>query len=99
MQKCLSIKAAEDIIGKKHAFELQSVEETMYFVADTDKVNTLTHALVFFMDYSVLLYVCRYGGLYGSGLVDNCDAGKGRVDQLAGKINCKAFAVSDRRYC
>lgn len=37
MEKCLSIKGAEDVINKPHAFEISTHSESMYFIADTDK--------------------------------------------------------------
>eukprot|EP00271_Cylindrocystis_brebissonii_P008138 TRINITY_DN2215_c1_g5_i1.p2 TRINITY_DN2215_c1_g5~~TRINITY_DN2215_c1_g5_i1.p2 ORF type:complete len:143 (-),score=28.89 TRINITY_DN2215_c1_g5_i1:470-898(-) len=35
--KCLTIKGAEDVLNKAHAFELSTHEDTMYFIADNDK--------------------------------------------------------------
>jgi hypothetical protein len=37
VEKCLSIKGAEDVINKPHAFEISTHAESMYFIADTDK--------------------------------------------------------------
>ena len=37
VEKCLSIKGAEDVINKPHAFEISTHSESMYFIADTDK--------------------------------------------------------------
>ena len=39
MHRCLSIKGAEDVINKQHAFELSTYSETMFFIADSDKVS------------------------------------------------------------
>ena len=38
VNKCLSIKGAEDRVNKPHAFEISTVEESMFFIADSDKV-------------------------------------------------------------
>lgn len=38
VNRCLSIKGAEDQINKPHAFEISTTESSMYFVADKDKV-------------------------------------------------------------
>merc|ERR1711934_731939 len=37
IHRCLSIKGAEDVINKAHAFELSTFSETMFFIADSDK--------------------------------------------------------------
>ena len=37
MEKCLSIKGAEDVINKPHAFEISTSAESMFYIADTDK--------------------------------------------------------------
>lgn len=42
VNKCLSIKGAEDVINKPFAFEISTTENSMYFVADKDKVYLLT---------------------------------------------------------
>ncbi len=39
VNRCLSIKGAEDVINKPFAFEISTTENSMYFVADTDKVR------------------------------------------------------------
>lgn len=39
MNKCLSIKGAEDAINKPHAFEISTTDQNMYFIADSDKVR------------------------------------------------------------
>ncbi len=36
---CLTVKGAEDVLNKQYAFELSTSKETMYFIADTDKVG------------------------------------------------------------
>ena len=38
VNKCLSIKGAEDTINKPHAFELATTDDSMFFIADSDKV-------------------------------------------------------------
>jgi hypothetical protein len=40
VHKCLSIKGAEDVINKPHAFEISTTEDSMFFIADSDKVRT-----------------------------------------------------------
>lgn len=37
VSSCLTIKGAEDVLNKPHAFELSTSHETMYFIADNDK--------------------------------------------------------------
>ena len=41
VNKCLSIKGAEDTINKPHAFEITTHSESFFFIADTDKVCVL----------------------------------------------------------
>jgi hypothetical protein len=36
---CLTVKGAEDVLNKQYAFELSTSKDTMYFIADTDKVG------------------------------------------------------------
>jgi hypothetical protein len=38
VRNCLTVKGAEDVLNKQFAFELSTSKETMYFIADTDKV-------------------------------------------------------------
>eukprot|EP00967_Tisochrysis_lutea_P155472 scaffold311261_cov17-Tisochrysis_lutea.AAC.1 len=38
VNKCLSIKGAEDTINKPFAFEISTHAESMFFIADTEKV-------------------------------------------------------------
>ena len=42
VNKCLSIKGAEDRVNKAHAFEVSTVEESMFFIADSDKARAQT---------------------------------------------------------
>lgn len=51
VKKCLSIKGAEDIINKPHAFEVSTTESSMFFIADSDKekedwINAVGRAIV-----------------------------------------------------
>lgn len=39
VNRCLSIKGAEDAINKAHAFEISTTDQNMYFIADSDKVG------------------------------------------------------------
>lgn len=43
VKKCLSIKGAEDAINKPHAFEISTVDDSMFFIADNDKVRPRKH--------------------------------------------------------
>jgi hypothetical protein len=45
VEKCLSIKGAEDVINKPHAFEISTHSESMYFIADTDKEKVVSVAI------------------------------------------------------
>lgn len=42
VNRCLSIKGAEDAINKPYAFEISTTDSNMYFVADKDKVQNTT---------------------------------------------------------
>jgi len=46
VNKCLSIKGAEDVINKPFAFEISTTEKSMYFVADKDKVHLPTNLVL-----------------------------------------------------
>src|SRR5579875_3312549 len=35
VNRCLSIKGAEDILNKPHAFEVSTTDDSMFFIADT----------------------------------------------------------------
>ena len=39
VRRCLSIKGAEDLLNKPHAFEISTTDDSMFFIADTDKVS------------------------------------------------------------
>ena len=41
VNRCLSIKGAEDVLNKPHAFEISTVDNNMFFIADSDKVRAL----------------------------------------------------------
>lgn len=40
VNKCLSIKGAEDVLNKPHAFEISTTEDSMFFIAETVKVSS-----------------------------------------------------------
>ncbi|CAL1361228.1 unnamed protein product [Linum trigynum] len=49
--KCLTVKGAEDILNKPFAFELSTNQDTMYFIADSDKekeewINSIGRSIV-----------------------------------------------------
>lgn len=51
VDKCLSVKGAEDAIHRSFAFELSTADSVMYFVADSDKekedwINAIGRAIV-----------------------------------------------------
>mmetsp|Transcript_16907 Transcript_16907/g.46670 ORF Transcript_16907/g.46670 Transcript_16907/m.46670 type:complete len:145 (+) Transcript_16907:1360-1794(+) len=51
VNKCLSIKGAEDTINKPFAFEISTHAESMFFIADTEKdkedwINAVGRAIV-----------------------------------------------------
>ena len=51
VKRCLSIKGAEDAINKPHAFEVATADESLFFVADSDKdkedwINAVGRAIV-----------------------------------------------------
>jgi hypothetical protein len=51
VKKCLSIKGAEDTINKPHAFEVATTDDSMFFIADSDKdkedwINAVGRAIV-----------------------------------------------------
>lgn len=39
VNRCLSIKGAEDVLNRPHAFEISTIENNMFFIADSDKVS------------------------------------------------------------
>jgi len=41
VRRCLSIKGAEDLLNKPHAFEISTTDDSMFFIADTDKARAL----------------------------------------------------------
>lgn len=48
---CLTVKGAEDVINRQFAFELTTSQETMYFIADSDKekeewINSVGRSIV-----------------------------------------------------
>lgn len=51
INKCLSIKGAEDIVNRAYAFEISTTDSSMYFIADNDKdkedwINAVGRAIV-----------------------------------------------------
>ena len=52
VSSCLTVKGAEDVLNKQFAFELSTNRDTMYFIADTDKVSLP-------ISYELLLLGCR----------------------------------------
>ena len=51
IDQCLSVKGAEDVINKPHAFELSTKSDTMYFIANSEKekedwINAVGKAIV-----------------------------------------------------
>ncbi|KAK4792238.1 hypothetical protein SAY86_022673 [Trapa natans] len=48
---CLTVKGADDILNKQHAFELSTRDDTMYFIADSEKekedwINSIGRSIV-----------------------------------------------------
>lgn len=39
VNKCLSIKGAEDSINKPNSFEISTMDSSQFFIADSDKVH------------------------------------------------------------
>jgi hypothetical protein len=51
IDRCLSIKGAEDAINRPNAFEISTSDVSMYFIADTEKdkedwINSVGRAIV-----------------------------------------------------
>ena len=51
IDRCLSIRGAEDAIHKPNAFEISTADVSMYFIADTEKekedwINSVGRAIV-----------------------------------------------------
>ncbi|KAJ6964429.1 pleckstrin [Populus alba x Populus x berolinensis] len=49
--KCLTVKGAEDVLNKPYAFELSTSQETMFFIADSEKekeewINSIGRSIV-----------------------------------------------------
>ena len=40
VNRCLSIKGAEDTINKPYAFEISTIDDSMFFIADSEKVGS-----------------------------------------------------------
>lgn len=48
---CLTVKGAEDVLGREFAFELSTSNDTMYFIADSEKekeewINSIGRSIV-----------------------------------------------------
>ncbi|KAL9231429.1 hypothetical protein vseg_006661 [Gypsophila vaccaria] len=48
---CLTVKGAEDVVNKQFAFELSTKDDTMYFIADSEKekedwINSIGRSIV-----------------------------------------------------
>ncbi|KAK6927083.1 Pleckstrin homology domain [Dillenia turbinata] len=51
VSKCLTVKGAEDVLNKQYAFELSTSQDTMYFIADSEKekeewINSIGRSIV-----------------------------------------------------
>ncbi|KAK6935738.1 Pleckstrin homology domain [Dillenia turbinata] len=51
VSKCLTVKGAEDVLNKQYAFELSTSQDTMYFIADSEKekeewINAIGRSIV-----------------------------------------------------
>jgi PH domain len=51
VNRCLSVKGAEDALGRPHAFEISTPDDAMFFIADTDRekedwINAVGRAIV-----------------------------------------------------
>ena len=51
VNRCLSVKGAEDALGRPHAFEVSTPDDAMFFIADTDRdkeywINAVGRAIV-----------------------------------------------------
>ncbi|XP_072953865.1 pleckstrin homology domain-containing protein 1-like [Typha angustifolia] len=49
--RCLTVKGAEDVLNRPFAFELSTAQETMYFIADSEKekeewINSIGRSIV-----------------------------------------------------
>ncbi len=39
LSTCLTVKSAEEKVGKRHAFEVTTADETFYMFADSEKIK------------------------------------------------------------
>lgn len=51
MSSCLTVKGAEDVLNRQFAFELSTRNDTMYFIADSEKekedwINSIGRSIV-----------------------------------------------------
>ena len=63
IKKCLSIKGADDTINKHYAFELSTVDDSMFFIADSEKVNNTLKMQLCFIQYVVAKTTAFYSSL------------------------------------
>lgn len=54
----MTVKGAEDVLNKQFAFELSTNRDTMYFIADTDKVGLPVYDRIFIL-FEVVTVVWR----------------------------------------
>ena len=67
VNKCLSIKGAEDAINKPHAFEISTTDQNMYFIADSDKARCAALCCAALR--------CAAGLCWAAALLGRCSAG------------------------
>ena len=84
VNKCLSIKGAEDVLNKPHAFEITTVDTNFFFIADNDKVRKLASH-------------CSGVGCRLQAVA--LPTGEGGLDKRCGQGHCAAFAEVRRRSC
>ncbi|KAK4779796.1 hypothetical protein SAY87_015902 [Trapa incisa] len=51
VSSCLTVKGAEDVLNKPYAFEVSTTQDTMYFIADSEKdkedwINSIGRSIV-----------------------------------------------------
>lgn len=103
VNRCLSIKGAEDILNKPHAFEVSTTDDSMFFIADTDKARDQLCATppcireqgMPMQSFCMQLQNFKhFADLWGSVslFVDGiCLTGEGGLDKRCGPGNSEAF--------
>lgn len=92
INKCLSIKGAEDTINKAHAFEVSTSDTSMFFIADNDKVGTHAFCCLFprptvSKDHHLLaLFAAGQGGLDQCSRQGHCAA----LQEVGGHVCVRA---------